>query len=183
MDYRTGGKDQQGREIEGFWERWREYYGDTGFVNPRGDRLLTELTVRALKELRPRLLMVNYTDCDYVHWGNMSHYTRAVAIMDEGIKQIVAAVEANEEYRGNTILVVVPDCGRDSNPFAAVPCQHHFNSRSAREIFALLVGPGIPRGLVVERRVEQISVAATVGHFMKFKTELAEGPVLAEAVG
>ena len=182
VDYRTGGKDRQGAELEKFWERWRGYYGDTGFVNPRGDRLLTELTVRALKELRPRLLMVNYTDCDYVHWGNMSHYTRGVAIMDEGIKQIVAAVDADAEYRGNTIFVVVPDCGRDTNPFASVPCQHHFGGRSAHEVFALLVGPGIPQGVVVDKPVQQISVAATVGHFMKFKTELAEGPVLTEAV-
>ncbi len=83
VDYRTKGEDRQGRELEAFWQRWREYYGDSGFVNPRGDRLLTELTVRAIKELRPRLIMVNYQDCDYVHWGNLSHRpskpTRSIA--------------------------------------------------------------------------------------------------------
>src|SRR5688572_5411928 len=41
LDYRTKGDDAQGLEIEKFWERWREYYGETGLVNPRGDRLLT----------------------------------------------------------------------------------------------------------------------------------------------
>ena len=182
VDYRTGGKDKQAPELEGFWERWREFYGDTGFVNPRGDRLLTELTVRAMRQLRPRLMMVNYTDCDYVHWGHMSHYTRGVAIMDDGVRQIVAAADADPEYRDNTIFVVVPDCGRDSNPFVSVPCQHHFNSRSSHEIFALLVGPGIPRGVVVDKKVEQIGVTATIAHFMKFKAEMAEAPVLAEAV-
>ena len=63
-------------------------------MNPRGDRLLTELTIRALKELRPRLIMVNYNDPDYVHWGNMTHYTRGVAVIDEGLRQLVATVEA-----------------------------------------------------------------------------------------
>ncbi len=182
VDYRTRGEDRQGQELEAFWQRWREYYGDSGFVNPRGDRLLTELTVRAIKELRPRLLMVNYQDCDYVHWGNMSHYTRAVSIMDEGLRQIVQTVEADAEFRDNTVFVVLPDCGRDSNPFADVPCQHHFGSRSAHEIFTLFVGPGVKRGAVVDKRVDQSQVAATIGQLMGFKAEFGEQRVLEEAI-
>ena len=182
VDHRTKGEDRQGSELEAFWQRWRAYYGDTGFVNPRGDRLLTELSVRAIKELRPRLLMVNYQDCDYVHWGNMNHYTRAIAIMDEGIRQIVETVEADAEYRDNTVFAVVPDCGRDSNPFADVPCQHHFNSRSSHEIFALFTGPGVAKGRVVDKLTDQSQVAATIGHFMGFKAEFAEQRVLEEAV-
>jgi len=182
VDYRTKGEDRQGQELEAFWQRWREYYGDSGFVNPRGDRLLTELTVRAIKELRPKLIMVNYQDCDYVHWGNMSHYTRAVSIMDEGLRQIVQTVEADAELRDNTVFVVVPDCGRDSNPFAEVPCQHHFGSRSAHEIFALFVGPGVKRGAVVDKRVDQSQVASTVGHLMGFNAEFAEPRVLEAAI-
>lgn len=65
--------------MEGFWDNWREQYGDTGLKNPRGDRLLTELAVRAMRQLKPRLMMINYQDPDYVHWGNASHYTRAIA--------------------------------------------------------------------------------------------------------
>lgn len=126
--------------------------------------------------------MVNYQDCDYVHWGYMSHYTRAVAIMDEGIKQIVSAVETDEAYRDNTIFVVVPDCGRDTNPFADVPCQHHFNSRSAHEVFALLFGPGVPRGVVVDKLVDQSQIAATLGRLMGFKSEFAEQRILEEAI-
>ena len=182
IDYRNAEPNGQGPELVKFWERWREYYGETGLVNPRGDRLLTELSVRAIKQLRPKLLMVNYQDCDYVHWGNLTHYTRAIAIMDDGLKQLVATVEADPEYRDNTIFVVVPDCGRDNNPFADVPCQHHFNSRSAHEIFCLLVGPGIARDAVVDKPVDQISVAGTVGRLMGFKTERAETRVLEEAI-
>jgi hypothetical protein len=182
LDYRTKGEDDRGTEIKQFWERWRRYYGESGLVNPRGDRLLTELTIRAIRELRPRLLMVNYNDPDYVHWGNMTHYTRGISIIDEGLRQLVATVEADAAYRDNTVFVVVPDCGRDSNPFTVVPCQHHMGSRSSHEIFALLFGPGIPQGQIVDRRVEQISVAATVGQLMGFQAKFAEGSVLAEAL-
>jgi hypothetical protein len=178
LDYRTGGQDSQGAEITSFWERWRQYYGETGLVNPRGDRLLTELSLRALKELRPKLMMINYNDPDYVHWGYMSHYTRGISVIDEGLRQLVAAVEADPEYRDNTIFAIVPDCGRDTNPYADVPCQHHFGSRSSHEIFALFFGPGIDQGIVVDKRVDQISIAATIGQFTGAKAEFAEGPVL-----
>jgi hypothetical protein len=178
LDYRTKGENRQSQEIESFWERWREFYGETGLVNPRGDRLLTDLSLRALKELRPKLMMVNYNDPDYVHWGYMPHYTRGISIIDEGMRQLVSAVEADPEYRDNTVFVIVPDCGRDTNQFASVPCQHHFGSRSSHEIFALIMGTGIAKGEVVDKRVDQISVAATIGQLMKAPAEFAEGPVL-----
>lgn len=183
LDYRIKDPAAQSEAITAFWERWREFYGESGFVNPRGDRLLTELTVRAIKELRPRLLMVNYNDPDYVHWGNPSHYTRGISIIDEGMQRIVATVEADEAYRDNTVFVIVPDCGRDANRAMAVPFQHHFNSRTAHEIFGLVFGPGIARGQVVDRTVEQISVASTIGAVMNVGMEHTEGPVLEEVFG
>ena len=181
VDYRQSEMEGQCAPIQEFWAEWRAFYGESGLVNPRGDALLTELAVRALHQLRPKLMMINYQDPDYVHWGNMSHYTRGISIIDQGIKTLVAAVESDPEYRGNTIFAIVPDCGRDTSPFADVPCQHHFGSRSSHEIFALLFGPGIPQGVVIDKTVDQISVAATLGQLMGFKTELAEGPILSEA--
>lgn len=182
LDARAQGGMGQGPSIDAFWERWREHYGESGLVNPRGDRLLTELALRSLHQLKPRLMMVNYNDPDYVHWGIPSHYTRGISIIDEGIQQLVHAVESDPHYRDNTVFVMVPDCGRDTNPFAPIPYQHHFNSQSAREVFALLMGPGIAKGVRVDRSVEQISVAATIGRLMGFQTPHAEGRVLEEAL-
>lgn len=124
--------------------------------------------------------MVNYNDPDYVHWGNPSHYTRGISIIDQGLQRLVAAVENDDYYRGNTVFVIVPDCGRDANRALAVPYQHHFNTRSAHEIFALFFGPGIARGQVIDREVNQISIASTVGQVMELKTQHTEGPVLEE---
>ena len=56
----------QGAEIDAYWQNWRGLYGDTGLRNPRGDRLLTELAARAISHLRPRLMMINYNDPDYI---------------------------------------------------------------------------------------------------------------------
>lgn len=180
LDYRAG-EPAPSAEIESFWERWRGYYGASGLVNPRGDRLLAELAVRAITELRPKLMMVNFNDPDYVHWGNPTHYTRGITAIDDGIRRIVETADHDEAYRDNTVFVIVPDCGRDSNSAMAVPFQHHFNTRAAHDIFALVAGPGVPRGVVVDRVVDQTSLAATIGEFMGFRAQFAEGPALEEA--
>jgi hypothetical protein len=174
--------------VEAFWRKWRDYYGSSGFVNPRGDRLLTTLAKWSLKELRPRLLMINYQDPDYVHWGNPQFYTRAISIIDEGVREIYEAVQADEMYRDNTVFVVVPDCGRDNNRTMAVPFQHHFNTRSAREIFAVVAGPKklirdrVGPEFVITSQQEQISVASTIGEIMNFPVDTAEAPSLLKIV-
>lgn len=172
----------QSPEVTEFWRRWREHYGDDGLRNPRGDRLLTALAVRALKELKPRLMMVNYQDPDYVHWGNPSHYTRAIQIIDEGLQRLVETVESDPFYRENTVFVVTPDCGRDANPLMAVPFQHHFNSRAAHETWAILFGAGVERGGVLDRVVDQTAIAPTIAAIMGFRATQAEGDVLSEVL-
>lgn len=181
VDYRVEDRNVTSPQLDRFWASWREYYGRTGLVNPRGDGLLTVLALQALKQLRPRLLMINYQDTDYVHWGNPSFYTRAISHIDDGIRQIYHAVQADEEYRDNTIFLVVPDCGRDNNRCMAVPFQHHFNSRSAHQIFVVAAGPGIVHATKpVDKPKQQISVAATIGRLMKFPTDHVEADCLEE---
>jgi hypothetical protein len=168
----------QSPEVTGFWQRWRAHYGDDGFRNPRGDRLLTALAARALRELKPRLMMVNYQDPDYVHWGNPSHYTRAIQVIDDGLQRLVETAEADPLYRDNTVFVISPDCGRDDNPLMGVPFQHHFNSRKAHETWAVVFGPGVERGRTLDRTVDQSAVAPTIAALMGFRADRAEGEVL-----
>ena len=168
------------RKLERFWADWRRDYRDKGLINPRGDRLLTALALRAMNTLRPRLMMINYQDPDYVHWGSASHYTRAIAIIDEGLRQLAEAAERLDHYAGNTVFVIVPDCGRDANPLMGVPFQHHFNTRSAREIWALVLGPGIHKGRTLDKTVDQSQIAATVGAAMGFKARYAEAGAIEE---
>lgn len=166
-----------------FWSGWRAEYGDTGLINPRGDALIAELAVRALSELEPRLMLVNFQDPDYVHWGNASFYRRGIAGVDAGLRRIHDAIRQLPAYRGNTTLVVVPDCGRDDNPLLRIPYQHHFNSDEARRIWCLISGPVTPRGLRISRPVEQIDVHKTVAALMGFSSRYGDGEPLYEALG
>jgi len=180
QSFRDATERGQARQIEAMWQRWREHYGDSGLKNPRGDAALTELAIWALRFLQPRLMMINYQDPDYVHWGNASHYSRAIAAIDNALKRLVAAVETAPDYRDRTVFVIVPDCGRDANPLMRVPFQHHFNSKSAHEIWALVFGPGIARGRVLDKAVDQTAIAPTVGAIMGFTANRAEGRALSE---
>jgi hypothetical protein len=183
LDYRVENRARVATpEMDDFWAKWQAYFGRTGFVNPRGDRLLTTLSLWAIRELRPKLMMINYQDPDYVHWGPRAFYTRALTIIDEGVREIHTAVQNDEEYRDNTVFVIVPDCGRDSNRCMPVPYQHHFN---AHDIFAVVAGPRryVPHEhLPVDRLQQQTFVARTLGQIMRFDTPLAENRSLLDAV-
>lgn len=172
----------QSKAIQKFWTKWREHYGDDGFRNPRGDRLLTELSLWALRDLKPRLMMVNYQDPDYVHWGNASHYTRAISVIDDGIRQVMQAIDQDDHYRNNTLVVITPDCGRDANPLMSVPYQHHFNSGAAREVWALIVGPGVAGDKIYDRRVDQTAIAPTIAAAMGIRAKRSEGDILSSVL-
>jgi hypothetical protein len=45
-----------------------------------------------------------------------------------------------------------------------------------------MFGPGVPKNTVVDRKVDQISVAATIGRYMNMPTKFTEGPALVEAI-
>ncbi|MCB1681870.1 MAG: hypothetical protein H6858_06205 [Rhodospirillales bacterium] len=174
--------DEYSQEIQTFWRKWRAYYGDDNLKHPRGDRQTTEMALWALRYLRPKLMMVNYQDPDFVHFGVKSHYTRGISIIDQGIQTLVTAVEADPFYRENTVFVIVPDCGRDNNPLMDVPFQHHFNSHSSHEIFALLYGTGIAKNKTIGRETDQTAIASTIAALMGFRATESEGDILKEAL-
>ncbi len=123
-------------------------------------------------------MMINFNDPDYVHWGNISHYTKGIAIIDRAIRRLVKLTDSDEFYAGRTVFAIVPDCGRDNNLFTKVPCQHHLNTAESRRIFGLFMGPGIDKGVVYDKPCEQIAVAPTVGKLMGIKTPHAQGDVI-----
>ena len=136
--------------------------------------LLTTLALRALQQLRPKFIMINYQDPDYVHWGNPSFYTQAISIIDEGVREIYSAVQADPEYRDRTVFVIIPDCGRDNNRCAAVPYQHHFNTASAHDIFAVVAGPVFRD--VMTYALQELEIPPTNTKAPKVRVKAAETP-------
>lgn len=181
VDPRRADVPRTTQRLTAFWERWRAHYGDSGLRSPRGDKVLAEFAIRAMDTLQPKMMMLNFQDPDYVHWGYADHYTRGIAVIDQLLRSIVAHAAQHPYYANNTVFAVVPDCGRDANLLVRTPFQHHFNSRSAHDIWALFVGPGIARNRVVTREVQQIDVTRTVAALAGMSAREAAGEVLHEA--
>ncbi len=76
----------------------------------------------------------------------------------------------------------MPDCGRDANPLMGVPFQHHFNTKSAHEIWALIAGTHIAKGRVLDKTIDQSQIAATVAAVMGFKARHAEAGAIEEVL-
>jgi len=175
---RRGETPDPSAPVAGFWQAWADRWGRDGLRNPRGDRLLTELARDAMARLQPRFLMVNYQDPDYVHWGNPAFYTRAIGVIDDGLRTLWMAAQTDPFYAGRTVFVVTPDCGRDANPLMNVPFQHHFNSPEAHRVWAVVAGAGIPAGRVIDRPADQTQIAATIAALMGTRMARGEGAAL-----
>ena len=70
--------------------------------------------------------------------------------------------------------MITRDCGRDVKTLAEIPFQHHFNSRSAPVVLAVIFGPAIGKG-VIENPVDQSAIAPTIAAAMGFAAFYAEG--------
>lgn len=168
------------RELDAFWAKWTAYYGKTGLVNPRRDHLLVELAVRALHELQSRLMMVNFNDLDYVHWGVPSHYTRrGVTIVDDALRRIYEAAQAAKAYPNRTVFLIMPDCDRYINTLIRLKYQNYFNLESVHHVFSLVVGPGIDQERSADKSAEPCSSETTVAEIMGFPVSTAQEVLLA----
>lgn len=158
---------------------WQSLYSLYDRLLPQGDEGWTLMALRALEELRPRVLSVIYRDVDYVHWGLPYLYRKGIQAMDKGLWEIARYLDSDPYYRGTTYLVVVPEAGRDTSPFKRLPFQHHSpEDPGAHEVFVYVRGPGVARGRRIDREVDLVDVLPTLGKLLGFPTPQAEGKLL-----
>ena len=93
VDTRQSELSGQSPDIEHLRASWRGLYGDSGLLNARGDRLITELALSAINNLQPRLMLLNYQDPDYVNRGYSAHYMRGISVIDRSIRTLVNACD------------------------------------------------------------------------------------------
>ena len=155
---------------------WRPFLQTFGQRVPKGDAFQTEATIHALRTLKPRLLMVNFQDCDYAHWGPRHFYDEGVRRMDQGLRRIVEEIQRNPHYRENTVVFVVPEVGRGTNldqkggsKHLRTDYQHHNpDDLGSHQTFLLAWGSGIRPGITIDEERAPIDLPATVGQMLGF---------------
>lgn len=158
-----------------FSEHCREF----GQTYARGDELVFDFACDALDLWHPRLLMVNFHDTDYVHWGIPYFYTEGIRRMDAYVWQLHRKLQLDAVYRDNTYLFIAPDCGRSTNPRRFMPYQHHWAGEpGSHELFILCVGPGVAPGRRIRALRQQIDLAPSVGSVLGVRSPFWDGTAL-----
>ena len=126
------------------------FYGNH-FKNSPAARLLTELALWSL-DLQPRLMMTTIRTrmCEPA-----SHYTRAIAVSRYPPRHL----PLSEQHDQSRL--------RPRQPAESV--LGHCHARAAHEV------PGVAKGRVYDRAIDQISIAATLAEVMGVRAERAEG--------
>src|SRR5581483_1452046 len=148
-----------------------------------GDQLTFFVALEVMRRYAPSLLVVNLSDVEVAHFGSYAMHLAGVRNTDRLIYELWQEVNANPEYRDKTLMVVVPEFGRDpdgsnTNGFF----NHRANSESCRRIWMMCLGPHHAHPQIVERPVRLVDVCPSLTAWLGCKPFQSTGARLDEIV-
>jgi hypothetical protein len=143
-----------------------------------GDELTFFITREVMREFAPPLILVNFWDMDVAHWGSYSLYLQAITRTDRLTGMLWDEVQENPKYKDQTVMLVLPELGRDGDRNTANGfLNHRSGDPSCRNMWLLALGAGIPAGMN-DRPVHHVDVAATAAELLGVRTsEMAGKPL------
>jgi hypothetical protein len=138
----------------------------TPWDSVRHDAVTATLALEYLRAHRPRLLYVALGETDdWAHDGRYDRMIQATELFDGFLRDLWAALQESERYRGGTTLIVTTDHGRGRTPEDWTG--HGERVPGAEEIWLAVFGPDTPvRGEIADGDVVHLkNVAATVLSF------------------
>jgi hypothetical protein len=150
--------------MERQYGRWQDATGTTSH-----DAFLTDCAIACMEEFAPVVLEVAYGEIDCAHYGSWSRYTEAIRRTDELTARLWQAAEKLPAYRGRTLMLILPDHGRELDAAGSSGFIHHSDfytnsgaDEGCRRVWMLALGPGVAAGRKIARPVP-ITVAAATG--------------------
>jgi hypothetical protein len=168
------------------YQAWKSGLGTTSH-----DAFLTDREIACMRRFSPGVITVAFGEIDCAHYGSWSRYVEAIQRTDELTWRLWQAAEGLEAYRGKTLMLILPDHGRELERAGGLGYVHHSNfytreseDEGCRRIWMLAVGEGIARGRRVEKPTPQTAAAATALEYLGLKpTHGAGASVLNRATG
>jgi hypothetical protein len=163
------------REIFG---RWRAGQGTTSH-----DAFLTESAIACMQRFAPTIAVVAFGEIDCAHYGSWSRYTEAILRTDALTHRLWQAAQRLPAYREQTLMLIVPDHGRESGGEGFVHHSDFYTNQGAdescRRVWMLALGPEVAAGRVVRAPTPLTAVAATGLEFLGLEASRgAAGSVL-----
>jgi hypothetical protein len=142
---------------------WKSGAGSTSH-----DAFLASLAIACLKEHAPDVLAVCFGEIDCAHYGSWSRYVEAIARTDALTATLAEAIQSLDEYRGRTLMLILPDHGRELDSRDRLGFIHHSDfytnagaDEGCRRVWMVALGPGVPAGRVIQDAIPITAVAAT----------------------
>jgi hypothetical protein len=148
-----------------------------------GDQLTYFVAGEIMRQYAPSLLVVNFSDVEVAHFGSYSLHLAGIRNTDRLIYELWQEVETNLEYRGRTLMVVIPEFGRDpdgSNTDGFL--NHRSNDDMCRAIWMMCIGQPVGRGQTIERRVREVDVCPSLARWLGCEATESAGNTLTELV-
>ncbi len=146
------------------------------------DELSVYVARQLMRQYAPSLLWITLHDMDVAHSGSYSLYLEGIQRTDRLCSGIWREIQNQPEYAGVTTLFILPDFGRDSDRAAAGNgFQHHRTGDAlSRTTWLMALGPGIRENTVVDRPVQSVDLAPTLGALLDFTPTMGSGEPLRE---
>ncbi|MEO5581738.1 MAG: hypothetical protein ABIR66_03535 [Saprospiraceae bacterium] len=150
--YNTPEEENSIREfIRQTFEKIKEGRISSPPISDNGDLVTLGYTVEVLRWFKPRMTVVDLNNIDVCH-SDFTGYLKNIHRADHGIGFLWKEIQAIPEMRDNTIMIVMPEHGRDEKPNSIKDLNDwyaydHSGSPNAKRIFNLMVGPGVDANL------------------------------------
>jgi hypothetical protein len=149
--------------LQGRYEAWKSGAGTTSH-----DAFLCDLATACMRRFAPPVMLVAFGEVDCAHYGSWSRYVEAIARTDELMWRLWRQSQEMPDYRGRTLMLILPDHGRELDEPGPSGFIHHSNfytgegaDEGCRRVWMLALGPQVEPGSRVERPIPITSVAAT----------------------
>lgn len=144
-----------------------------GAADAKAIRIATNI----LRVFRPTLLGIALNQHDLAH-RSYNGYVEIVRRNDQEFGRLIDAIEADEELRDSTAVVVLPEFGRDRDLNERNGLDHGDGSEDLLRVAMIARGPEVRRGRTVRGRMRTIDVCPTICSWFGVRPEYAQGRVM-----
>lgn len=155
------------KEARAFLEReyaaWKAESGTTSH-----DSFLAERAIACMRTFAPDIMAVDFGEIDCAHYGSWSRYVDAIQRTDELTWKLWKATEQLAAYQGQTLLLILPDHGRELDRPGHWGFIHHSDfytnegaDEGCRRVWMVTIGPGVKTGRRIDKPIPITTVAAT----------------------
>jgi hypothetical protein len=140
--------------------------------NPNGDRydkFTFQYALEYMKRKKPKVTFISFDETDeHGHGARYDEYLKSAHQADSMIGELWAWLQADEQYKNKTTLIVTTDHGRGKS--ARGWRRHAILLRGSAQIWMAVLGPDTPPSGEMKdfMRLKQTQIAKTIATFLDF---------------